>query len=456
MQPVQTKSSQLPAVFGPAPDVVKESKTLLRIVKLHSSVWEDERKKYIDELREAWLGCQQKASNPKEAKTYIINKLHRLDIHDIYGAAIEKANTTDELNRCVNKFAKDIDSIMSNPLKRSTRGQKGPTFLVGYSRLDNFNMPQLNCHVIKWTQRNELCCTRIYSVFSSFLNSPSFTVPNVCAFDFEKNIHELHDATQTRMLPQENQKLMRTFDELAKQGAPRHKLPDKLIMLCERINGENLFDFALTKYEYLPQDEKVKLFTQLGQIAMLDLLTGNLDRIIQVWFNQRIDTYELMNCEANLGNIMVRWVVSEGIKPVIYAIDNGIQTELVEDAEHIKKYQIFLNTLFSDSQMKTKLVSNIVESFNHAIATQGDDLSSQNTKQLKMKLKAFSEDINTLGEQCFGAGLDEMSSLLQNTLLPQWNGEQGKPWRDYLSTTYPKLLDAIQLRFNEFTTKRTS
>ena len=456
MQPIKMRPHQLPAVFGPATDVVKETATLLRIVKLHSSVWEDDRKKYLNQLGEGWLGCQQRASNPKEAKAFIIEKLYRLDVHDVYGSAIEKTTTTDELNRLVNKFMKDINSIMSNPLKNSTRGQKGPTFLVGYSRLDKFNNPQLNCHVIKWTHWNELCCTRIYSVFSGFLNSSSFSVPNVCGFDFEKNIHELYDATQTEMDPQENQKIMRTFEEIAKIGAPSHKLADKLIMLCERINGENLFDFALTKYEYLPQGEKVRLLTQLGKIAMLDLLTGNLDRIVQIWFNWRIDSYVLLDCEANLGNIMVRWIVGEEKKPVLYAIDNGIQTELVEDAEHIKKYQTFLNALFSDPQMKSKLVSNIVQSFKHALVTQGDDLSTQNTGQLRAKLKAFSDDIQTLGPQCFGDGLEEMSSLLQSTLLPKWNGEQGEPWRNYLSTTYPKLLDAIQFRFNEFTTKRTS
>ena len=162
-----------------------------------------------------------------------------------------------------------------------------------------------------------------------------------------------------------------------------------------------------------------------------------------------------MDCEANFGNIMVQWATDSGKQPTLFAIDNGIEDALVENPTRIKKYQEFLNALLSDPEMEKKLVKNIVASFRHAIATQADDISGANRKIIRQKLEGFSKDIEAFGGECFLAGLKEMDTLLQTALLPLWNGEKGTSMREYLSTTYPKLLHAVQFRFDEFIKMRT-
>lgn len=460
MNPIQIKPQS--PVFKDAPNVLKDTKTLLRIASLNSSIWEDdERGDYLKELQQIWVNSKSMlaTSSLDEAKEYLTNKFHKLDLIDVYGPKIEAAQTPEKLEHYIEKFSLDVNSVLSNPLKKSTRGNKGPTFLVSFPRQNKSGITELQCYVMKWTHWNELCCTRIYHAFSRFLsqhcNSPFFSVPDVCGFDFEENVHETGDSRRITMETKDQKGLNATFQQIAKIGAPKHPMNDKLVMLCERINGENLFDFATSKYAHLELSQKMKLLTQLGQIAMLDLITGNLDRIVQINFDTHQDCYGLLDCEANFGNIMVQWATDSGKEPTLFAIDNGIEDALVENPTRIEKYQEFLNALLSDPEMERKLVENIVASFKHAIATQVDDISGANRKIVRQKLEGFSEDIEAFGRECFLAGLKEMDTLLQTTLLPLWNGVEGSPMREYLSTTYSKLLEAVQFRFNEFTQKRT-
>src|SRR5581483_2002367 len=415
MNPIQI-TSQSP-VFKEAPDVLRDIKTLCRIANLNDSIWEDERREYLQELRQTWSKSKETLATGSLEKTkeYLSDRLQRLDLRDLYGCKIEEVQTAQKLEHLIQKFNVDVNSGLSNPLKKSTRGNKEQTFLVSFPLQKKRGILQTQSYVMKWTQWNELSCTRIYQVFSRFLlqqgNSSSFLVPNVCGFNLEANIHETGAASRISMETQIQVELNKTLNQIAKIGAPKHPLPDKLVMLCERINGENLFDFAISKYAHLEPSQKVKLFTQLGRIALLDLIIGNLDRIVQINFSTKEDSYTLLDCEANFGNIMVEWTIDSGVEPAVFAIDNGIENVLVEDPARIAKYQGFLDALLSDPEMEAKLVENMLASFQHAIATQADDLSVQNAKMLRGRLQEFSRDIETFGKKCFAEGLQEMEFL---------------------------------------------
>ena len=221
-------------------------------------------------------------------------------------------------------------------------------------------------------------------------------------------------------------------------------------MIAERVSGENLFDFAQTRYTFLQDHQKEVVFKGIGKIAMLDLVLGNLDRLVQIFTHQ--GAYCLMDLEANLGNVMIS--LSEN-QPTIYAIDNGIERDLIEDSTMKDKYLHFLQNLFASDDWKEQVARNIVESIMSALRTQIDDVSDGNIIEIKRQMKDFSGDVQPIGYSAILEGIQEMEKILAST-LSSWLHQKGDSVQQYLQETYPELHTALSERINVFVSMRSS
>ncbi|HUD02195.1 MAG TPA: hypothetical protein VMR37_07690 [Rhabdochlamydiaceae bacterium] len=218
-----------------------------------------------------------------------------------------------------------------------------------------------------------------------------------------------------------------------------------VLILSERIGGENLFDFILTTYRELTREQKEKFFNRLGRLAMLDVVTGNLDRLVQIFTDQ--GEYTLQDLEANLGNVMVVWSKDKNA-PFLYAIDNGIEKDLISSDLHRKKYLSFLQTHFSSRNLERMLAENMVKSIQHALDTQVDDVSTGNVVELKKQFQFFSDELYPLAYPAFLRGLEEMHFHLYENLIPSWESEKASPLKNYLKSNHPRLLAAQQERID--------
>lgn len=446
-------------IFGSAPKVLKTTTTLMRLVRLDSSLSQRDRQGELDILARAWIAGQKALSiTPEEAIKAIDCGLQKLKprikkcVESIYRSEQEDAKATGQLDKCMRRFLKDAKSVLISPLVQSHRGLNGPTFLVSYPRLDKtFAHSKLANFVVKWTDWNEICSNLIYKNFSQCFsqNKPStFLVPNASALDFDVRIHEMADGSHTILTPEITEKLKQKFKQIADLSNPQRTPEDEQVMLSERINGENIIDFVQTKYQYLSQAQKEKLLNRLGRIAMLDVLMGNLDRFIQVHLSG--GKYELDDFESNLGNLMVSWSGKSEEFPVIFAIDNGLAPRLIHDSNQKELYLSFLRELFVKPKMGELLSEYMLGSIKRALVNYPDDEETRDRKEIIERLKPFSQDLDSFGQAAFCTGIKEMSVRLRDTLIPAWNSEQTAPLKQHLSWVYPELLQSISERFDAF------
>jgi len=222
-------------------------------------------------------------------------------------------------------------------------------------------------------------------------------------------------------------------------------------MISEKVRGANLLDFAMGNYCLLNESQKVKFFTRLGRIAMLDLVVGNLDRLIQIYYSD--NQYQLDPMEVNLGNVMVN-SLQEGANPVPYAIDDGIDPDLVMNLDCRQKYLAFLEKLLSNQESCFDLlVENISDSFSSALSTQIDDCQGSRAEIVK-RLNMFSKDLQQLGVKAIRVGLGEMFNLLHESLIPAWNGESIGLLKNQMEKRLPQLHSSLTERFKLFQSMR--
>jgi len=437
----------------------RSGKTLLRLTKLDNALsLKRNREQVISELANIWRTAQKTLSiSLNDALQLSDKKLQLLGprIHAIYIPELKESITIEAFHKTLRRFFKDTYSLTISPLKKSHRGNKGPTFLVSYSRPDHsFQTTKLHYFVLKWTDWNEVCCNRLYGAFLSNFSGKapnnSLCTPLTANIDFSCNIYEKADGSQIQLSLDLSNELNETFLAIAraKMHVPDEMPKDKQIMLSERIQGENLFDFARTKYPFLSEEQKKSIFHRLGEIAMLDVVMGNLDRLVQIMGDG--EEYQLDNFEANLGNVMVYWTKQEEEPPLLYAIDNGIDLDLIHSTAHKKQYLMFLQTLFQDPEMEKTLACNLKETMQSALRTQADDVSEGNTIEIRKELELFTQDVNSLGEEMLATGFVAMASKLSSILIPKWEEEEAIALKQHLAWTYPELLEAIDERLNIF------
>jgi hypothetical protein len=379
------------------------------------------------------------------------------DISKIYATHIEAATTVNELNKCIRHLLKDSSSLLTFSLEKSDKGQNGPTYIVSYARPSKkYSKPPHREYVIKWTNGNEICSWRLYDIFSQNLPLQPFIVSKVATLDFDKQLHEMGDQTRSILEKQTAIDLKQSLISVVNKSKNPN---DTLIMLIEKISGSNLIDFVRVKYPLLKPEEKQNLFEKMGQLAMLDFLLGNTDRLIQTSYNMATKQYQCENQTANLGNLMVDWFPNEGKFPYLYAIDNGIKPQLItDDAEKIA-YKQFVHNYFVDSQMIGSLADLIADSMKKSCVEHAE-LSTTLDITLAQKLKEFEPLMNDLKDPGFlikslEKGLNEMSIALKEWLPSFWGNYQALKIKIYLKENYSMLLDAVSERIEILNQRKT-
>ena len=476
--PATSHTSRTQPIFGPPARVLQSAGTLLRIAQLDATLPNSrKRQSLLEAVEKIWReGQKQLFTSLESAKGTVSDQLKALDpklgpkIFSIYAPELDNATTIETFQRCALRCIKDTKSVQIPPLQKSHRGVNGPTLLVSYPRPSNdFTDSYLNNYVVKWAHLNERCANHLYDAFSknfgTDIHSPTFTVPKTNSIDLTRNHHEMHDRSLSTLQPELTLQLRQKFLKVAKTTGPNIEPKDDHILLMERICGENLFDFGKDRYDYLSQDQKEKLFNQLGQVAMLDVLFGNQDRLIQVYFDKDENTYRLETFESNLGNIMISWAgdtrrpsSSCGSKqedspdPVIYTIDNGIGLDLIEDPNNKEQYAIFLKKLCTNPKMEQEMAIAMTQSILTAVNTLCDD--EDNRTEAIQKFKPFTNDLKKFGAPAFESGIKEMLNRLHSTLLPLWDSKAAQPLKTHLSSIYPDLALAVAERIEVFKSVR--
>lgn len=335
---------------------------------------------------------------------------------DIYEKAIDGANTPKKLQKCVSKLQKDTISLPTFMLQKTDQGQNGPTHLVSYTRTSKNHLPAVRSYVVKWSNWNEICTSKLYDAISY-----PFAVPSISVLDFEKPTP-----------------LKQSFLDIVGES---NQTQDTQLMLMEKVNGSNFIDFAKTKYQYLSEEEKRDLFQKMGQLAMLDLMIGNTDRLIQAYYHTDEEQYRLEDVSANLGNLMIEWFPKEGKLPKLYAIDNGVKPELITDETEKAAYIQFIQDTNNVNGLADVMIRFIQKSFQDT----AERLAETTKKPLK-ETKALFADIltdlktSTLPKIALAKGLEEMLSNFEKGL------PNDKAPENYLKNNHPALLDAVAER----------
>lgn len=367
-----------------------------------------------------------------------------------------KLHDTSEISQ---RIMRDVASLIVSPMEKSHRGDKGPTFLVAHPfECAPFDQPpQIERYVQKYTHWNELCMNSIYRMFGCLFEPEDvdshglFIAPASCGLDLQNLQYWTCESKLEKLDSQPAAELSANYERILKQGAPGRKPEDPHIMLSERIEGENLLYFALTRYAELNEDQKTKLFSHLARIALLDVILGNLDRLVQIYTDDSGNYYldnELL--ESNLGNVMFACVGSEA--PQMYAIDNCVDDELIKSEEKIERYREFLRELFSQPDWQGRLIENMQGSLIRACNTQIDDCEG-NREKLRKNLLPFVKELQS--EKAISDmkdGFEEMAFFLWDDLIPSWM--DAELFRNSITQAYPELCKAVSERLELFISMR--
>ncbi len=446
-------------MFGEPHRVFKAASTLVRLVQLDNALPKNKtRTKTIGDLAQLWIQANEQLTGSLDVEKKVVSeklKTANNRIYLVYANDIEAAKTFPELKKCRERFLKDVKSIQINPIQKTHKGLNGPTYLVSYPRLKvNGDMPKLQNYVIKWTHWDEICSTRLYAALSECLQMSKelkFTVPSAAALDFDAMIHETTEGSHQLLSEESNQALKIKFEALLKTMDPKLTPSEQQIMLMERVPGANLFDFAMRVYPTLGHEQKVSLFRQLGFLAILDLVTGNSDRLIRVIYDEKSSSFNLETFEANLGNAMVVYNAAESVFPSIVAIDNRIDANLINDLAQSEKYNQFLRELFDNPKMIDSLGEAMLISIQSAVNLQIED--EDDPIEAKKGLQQFSQDLKTIALPAMKEGLAQMASKLKGSISTFWEQEQNAPLKNHLNWAHPEFLRAVDERFKIFTKK---
>lgn len=460
MLPIITFDTQrYDPMLGSTYKVIQSTDTLGRLVKLHNSLLNAGRSQAMTALKELGETAKLELSsdNIDIAKKTIRVALSEFkkglrpkkNLEDIYSKAIDAARTSEELNKCISKLIKDASSILTFNLQKTNKGQNGPTHLISYTRFSKkYDLPNLRNYVVKWSNWNEICSWRLYDTFSKILSSQIFSIPKAAALDFQESIHECADWNSHKVEDETITHLKQSFLGVVGKSI---QIDDLQLMLMEKVKGSNLIDFAETKYPFLKEDQKIDLFRKMGHLAMLDLLVGNTDRLIQTEYDAKTNQYRLEALTANLGNLMIDWDPNEDKLPELYAIDNSVKKELILNKMHKDKYNEFLQYQFKDS---IQIVNTIIRSIQKSFDDIAEELLENSNDTLQVSLAKFKSILDDLQKvqlkTAMKNGLEEMLQLFSQDILPFWNSFDALKIKNHLTDNHPELLEAISERFQTF------
>jgi hypothetical protein len=445
-------------VFDTFLECVQSIGTLARVQKIDSELLDpkDRRDETLSLIKTVWLRTLEQIQNNLSldaVKKYLKDNLRCY--FGFYQDSLASAETPSDIETIARRALSDINSVPVDPVIKSFRGQKGPTLLISFSD-SNCSPPHSQAYVLKWTGFNELWANRIYKALSFCpsrdANLPKhghgFTVPDMGWIDFDSLEYVKKDGQPVRMDSEPASHLKEQLQRIAEKKCkanPFNRKGKNQVMFTERIFAGTLFDFAYMQYMNLPKSEKNKLLSRLARLSLLDIIIGNLDRLIPI-IKSESGNYQFDNYEANIGNVLVA-VATNSCK--LFAIDNEINPELVESEEDKNQYLNFLRNLFSSNNFPRQLSQTLSDSIDMAVTSYMDD--DKKARDNKNNFSCFLNDLkdnSPLIEQQFY----QMSLHLQKTLSERQN--YSDIFSPDLVQHYPTLADAVSTRLQCFKTMR--
>ncbi len=430
--------------FSSIQDVVHSSKTLLRLGQLDSFITESSdgeiglRIDNIQLLRGIWEKAKEELKTSYEKASNTVKTEVSSFTFSFPARYLEDfASIADgiQLEKFLDRNLNDLTSLQRVPVRKSHRGNKGPTLLVHYPRYKKDATSRIQ-YVIKWTHWNEILCSRIYGALFSLLKSIALEdgyyeirVPKTVGLDCRAGVIEDRDGQCNVLSKVDSEMLMNNYLKISTLYTSKEIDTSQQIMLSDTVRGENLFDFIKSKYQYLSLEQKQSFFRSLAVIGMTDLIIGNLDRLAQVNFLPADNIYQLEVLESNFGNVMISWVQSSNENPILYAIDNGIDDDVIASAVHRQKYLVFLRSLLNTPGFEKIVAKNMVESFQGTLRSQIDD-EEGNVAELKKDLEIFTQDLKQIAFDNFVQGINWINTVLHTRLIPLFETE-------YLSSIKP-------------------
>ena len=412
-----------------AKDLTKWSSTLSRITALDNALPKEDRVRR-DDIRSKLSTIWKVSHKIGKPSRYTIPRLEELDsnISKVYSPLLSDERL--DLGKWIPSFSKDLFSVEKPPVISSHAGINGPTLITGYVR----SRPGTANHwiqrdIIKWTTTVEAASTDVIRYFSH-----GFHVPMYSLLDFSK---EIHIRTNKETLAKEDSiKLQKNFTAIRSVVCPEKICVDDKIMLSERILGANLFDFAkMTEsgksggWATLTTKQKDDLLKDIGGLAFLDLFFGNTDRIIR--FSQGFD---LPKCalSSNLGNLMIVLPENDESEAFLYAIDNGIDKNLLKNPNSMDSYGVFFSDLLQQSDRSVKIAEHIVKSISRSVHFGGDP--SEGEESTWNIYKNFYEDLtDPRALHALIIGIEEMESNIRDKAA---------------SPEFKEDMDSIQEKYN--------
>lgn len=457
-----------PYILGDISQVVKSTGTLSRLVEFYKVI-EDypNREKVLSNFLVIWSQSIEESNrgmnliqikesiNEKFKQKFSLTDFDNSTVMKIQSFYESRINEIDdkEIQNSLNRFLKDTKSVQTKPATKSSRGLNGPTLLVSYSRFNHMREdPQLQNYVIKWSDLTEVCSTRIYDTFSKYFasvkNFNTFYVPKLACLDLENKVYETTNCSKILLEKDSHAILSKNLNKILSSVLPNsdiEEIEDSRILLMEKVNGSNLLDFIRFKYLNLSSAQKKDLFTQIGRLAILDLITGNDDRFIQPEYNEETEEYFLNDgLESNLGNAMVEWSGEDQL--TFYAIDNTISWELIDpESDRKVKYNEFLKKLLADDDYISKMAKSVLSTLNVATTIIGNVDNVASLKEERRRLEPFREDLEKIAFGFLYQGMEQMASQLNNYLSSDFN--QKSELENYL---YDELKQALLERFEIF------
>lgn len=478
-----TSTARFPKILQGPVHTLKQANTLARILELDkvcpitsaSSFILQRRQKFIETLSSVGALSREDVADMGVLKEKILTLLsgktpegtaripYPEKVLAIYATHFDNPASLEDLQKCARRIGKDAFALMAPAYSCSLRSAEGPTLLVAYPRpnVKAPDHPKLPSYVLKWAQWNEICSHRVYETLSRLFGSGdqcyNFFTPRAIALNLEKGTYQGIDKQTLGLDATDVNALENAFGKILSFAPENERAEGKDIMLMERIRGANLFDFVKSKYEHLPRQHKEKLFTRLGRLALLDLFVGNNDRLIKNVYNSINASYELEDIESNLGNIVIVWSESSQEPPALYAIDNGLDPELIDSPDHRQKYLEFLVALQQDPEMIERLADAAMGAMKNAIeGLLEEELEpGENIPTLRKQVGRFCDDLDAMGSAALCLGLKEMYATISKTIAPKWNSPEGEPIRTFLKDNYPAMDQALTKRFNTILTERT-
>lgn len=427
--------------------LIPSTNTLWRVNQLNFSIhplkiYRDKVIRKIEEIRDVCL--EGDLDQRKIAITQYLNEIkeglrENQNITQIYASEIDSASSCEELSKFINLLLADLKTLSTFSLKKASRGQFGPTHIISYKRRSATPLKNRD-YVIKWTNWNEICTSRLLALFAEHLNS--FRIPKLAVLDLENQIHETGNGLRSELPLKDITNLKKKFaDTVGKSNFPQ----DTKLVFMEKVSGSNLVDFAKTEYAKLHEKQKQDLFKKMGMIAMIDLILGNTDRLIQTAYAAQ--EYSLDNQSANFGNLMISWTGAVDEMPILYTIDSGINSDLISNTERKKSYKRFLQIYLNENSIPD-LAKSIAASMEKSLEDYAN-LETENKMPLNIareKFHCLQEDLNNpeIFQQPLEKGLKTMLSELKKNLSHFWSGSI----QEYLKKNQPEMFETLSEQLN--------